>query len=119
MEEKIRSILTPLFQKTNRFRFFSIKFNQTTKTECAMAGKPKPVSQIKQLLQLYKLGKGKKSIARSLNIWINRSNLCHLFRGNCATHTGAICATCKFRNILPPYSGHTAPLIPVMLPPLV
>ena len=33
-----------------------------------MAGKPKPMSQIKQLLQLYKQGKGKKTIARSLNI---------------------------------------------------
>jgi hypothetical protein len=33
-----------------------------------MAGKPRPMSQIKQLLQLYKQGKGKKAIARSLNI---------------------------------------------------
>ncbi len=33
-----------------------------------MAGKPKSMSQIKQLLQLYKQGKGKKEIARSLNI---------------------------------------------------
>ena len=33
-----------------------------------MAGKPKPMSQIKQLLQLHELGKSKKFIARSLGI---------------------------------------------------
>ena len=33
-----------------------------------MAGKPKPMSQIKQLLQLHQQGKGKKFIARSLGI---------------------------------------------------
>ena len=33
-----------------------------------MAGKPKPMSQIKQLLQLHQQGKGKKSIARILGI---------------------------------------------------
>ena len=33
-----------------------------------MAGKPKPMSQIKQLLQLHETGKGIKSIARSLGI---------------------------------------------------
>ena len=33
-----------------------------------MAGKPKPMSQIKQLLQLHKQGKNKKFIARSLGI---------------------------------------------------
>lgn len=33
-----------------------------------MAGKPRPMSQIKQLLKLYSQGKGKKTIARSLNI---------------------------------------------------
>jgi transposase len=33
-----------------------------------MAGKPKPMSQIKQLLQLHELGKSKKLIARSLGI---------------------------------------------------
>lgn len=33
-----------------------------------MAGKPKPMSQIKQLLQLHKQGKSKKSIARILGI---------------------------------------------------
>jgi hypothetical protein len=26
--------------------------------------------------------------------WINRSILCHLYRSYCATHTGAMCATC-------------------------
>jgi len=33
-----------------------------------MAGKPKPMSQIKQLLRLHQQGKGKKFIARSLNL---------------------------------------------------
>ena len=33
-----------------------------------MAGKPKPMSQIKQLLQLHQQGKGKKEIARILGI---------------------------------------------------
>ena len=33
-----------------------------------MAGKPKPMSQIKQLLQLHEQGKNKKFIARSLGI---------------------------------------------------
>lgn len=33
-----------------------------------MAGKPKSMSQIKQLLRLYKRGKGKKEIARSLGV---------------------------------------------------
>ena len=33
-----------------------------------MAGKPKPMSQIKQLLRLHKEGKGNKSIARILGI---------------------------------------------------
>ena len=33
-----------------------------------MAGKPRPMSQIKQLLRLYKQGKGKKTIAQSLSI---------------------------------------------------
>lgn len=33
-----------------------------------MAGKPKPMSQIKQLLQLYQPGKSIKFIARSLGI---------------------------------------------------
>ena len=33
-----------------------------------MAGKPKPMSQIKQLLQSHERGKGIKSIARSLGI---------------------------------------------------
>ena len=33
-----------------------------------MAGKPKPMSQIKQLLQLHEMGKSKKFIARSLGI---------------------------------------------------
>ena len=33
-----------------------------------MAGKPKPMSQIKQLLQLHEQGKSKKYIARSLGI---------------------------------------------------
>jgi len=33
-----------------------------------MAGKPRPMSQIKQLLRLYKQGKGKKTIAHSLSI---------------------------------------------------
>ena len=33
-----------------------------------MAGKPKPMSQIKQLLHLHKQGKGKKTIARDLGI---------------------------------------------------
>lgn len=33
-----------------------------------MAGKPKPMSQIKQLLQLYKRGESKKSMARILGM---------------------------------------------------
>jgi transposase len=33
-----------------------------------MAGKPKPMSQIKQLIQLYQRGMGKKSIARDLGL---------------------------------------------------
>ena len=33
-----------------------------------MAGKPKPMSQIKQLLQLHQQGKSKKEIARILGI---------------------------------------------------
>lgn len=33
-----------------------------------MAGKPKPMSQIKQLLRMYKQGKGKKTIAQNLGI---------------------------------------------------
>ncbi|MEX0681260.1 MAG: helix-turn-helix domain-containing protein, partial [Balneolales bacterium] len=33
-----------------------------------MAGKPKPMSQIKQLLRLHQQGAGKKHIARTLSI---------------------------------------------------
>jgi len=40
-----------------------------------MAGKPKPMSQIKQLLRLHKEGKGNKSIARILGISKNTVKL--------------------------------------------
>jgi hypothetical protein len=33
-----------------------------------MAGKPKKMSQIKQILQMHKQGAGRKTIARDLNI---------------------------------------------------
>ncbi|CAN5328252.1 hypothetical protein BH23BAC1_BH23BAC1_43720 [soil metagenome] len=33
-----------------------------------MAGKPKPMSQIKQLILLYQQGKGRKTISRTLGI---------------------------------------------------
>lgn len=33
-----------------------------------MAGKPKPMSQIKQLIRLYQAGTGKKTIARDLGL---------------------------------------------------
>src|SRR5665647_769622 len=36
--------------------------------QISMAGKPKPMSQIKQLLQLHEMGKSKKFIARTLGI---------------------------------------------------
>jgi DNA-binding NarL/FixJ family response regulator len=48
------------------FGFLAIK-NWSLK-EFMMAGKPKPMSQIKQLLQLHQQGKSKKEIARILSI---------------------------------------------------
>ena len=63
--EGIRSMLTPLFNFQHRFWFISGK--QTTKRE-SNGRKPRPMSQIKQLLQLHEQGKGIKFIARSLGI---------------------------------------------------
>ncbi len=42
--------------------------NELHINRASMAGKPKPMSQIKQLLQLHQQGKGKKFIAINLGI---------------------------------------------------
>ena len=57
-------MLTPLgfIQNLVFSRFFNYE------NYLQMAGKPKRMSQIKQLIQLYKQGKGKKTIARELGI---------------------------------------------------
>ena len=62
---KIRSILTPLCGFLTGFG--SLVAMKPLK-QISMAGKPKPMSQIKQLLQLHEMGKSKKFIARTLGI---------------------------------------------------
>jgi hypothetical protein len=63
--QKIRSILTPLCDFSNGFGSL-VAINPLK--QVPMAGKPKRMSQIKQLLQLHEMGKSKKFIARSLGI---------------------------------------------------
>src|SRR5699024_9516553 len=58
--ERFRSKLTPLQELI--FRFGAIPKNKN------MAGKPKPMSQVKQILRMHYKGTGIKTIARNLQI---------------------------------------------------
>lgn len=69
------------------------RINYQPQTEDRMAGKPKPMSQIKQLLLLYDQGKGIKTIARTLQMSKNTvksyiEKLQHLTSGTIRTETG-------------------------------
>jgi hypothetical protein len=62
--DQIPEHIDPLF-----IRFWTVQQNfAAKKNRTKMAGKPNPMSQIKQLMILYKQGKGRKTIARILGI---------------------------------------------------